>query len=250
MPLTRLRLLAQGLAATAAVAGVAITVLTKPAWAQGSGASASGFYSCTDARGRTYRSDRPIPQCADREQQLLNRDGSVRGAVGPSMTAEERAAYEEAQRRKLIAEAAHKDVVRHDRNLLARYPNAAAHARARESALEPTQLALQAAEARLVDLAKERKRLDTESEFYTGKSLPRSLTQQYEQNQAAAQAQQHSIEQHRAELTRVQATYDEELARLKKLWGGAQPGSVGPIPSPAKAASAAALNPAASSAAR
>lgn len=232
-----------------AVAVSLAACLVMPAGVQAAG----GLYSCTDSKGNKYSSDRPIPQCADREQQLLNRDGSVRGSVGPSMTAEERAAYEEAQRRKLAAEAAHKDVVRHDRNLMTRYPNEAAHVRARESAIDPARQALRSAEKRLADLGKERARLDAEAEFYTGKPMPRQLKLQFGQNQAAVQAQQHSIEQHRSEVARLQALYDEELARLKKLWSGAQPGAVGPIPTAAlqpATGRASMLSPAASSAVR
>ena len=33
-----------------------------------------------------------------------------------------------------------------------------------------------------------------------------------------------------AETNRINALYDAELARLRKLWGGAQPGSLGPLP--------------------
>ena len=33
-----------------------------------------------------------------------------------------------------------------------------------------------------------------------------------------------------AETDRINALYDAELARLRKLWGGAQPGSLGPLP--------------------
>ncbi|MCH2242727.1 MAG: hypothetical protein MK041_12565, partial [Aquabacterium sp.] len=53
-------------------------------------ASRPAIYSCIDASGRRITSDRPIPECLDREQKLHNRDGSVRGVQRPSMTAAER----------------------------------------------------------------------------------------------------------------------------------------------------------------
>ena len=37
------------------------------------------------------------------------------------------------------------------------------------------------------------------------------------------------------ETERINALYDAELGRLKKLWGGAQPGSLGPLPQQAAA---------------
>ena len=206
------------------------------------------IYSCVDAKGRKITADRPIPECQDREQRVLRRDGAQQSVVGPSMSLEERAAYEEVQRRKLAEEAARKDVIRHDRNLLARYPNAAAHQRARENALEPTEQAQKSAEKRLADLAVEHKQLLAETEFYNGKNLPRKLKNALDQNQASTEAQRHSIEQHKQEAARITALYDEELLRLKKLWAGAQPGTVGPIPTAAP--TAANLSPASSSTTR
>jgi hypothetical protein len=38
-----------------------------------------GIYTCIDDKGRRLTSDRPIAECNAREQQILNRDGSVQG---------------------------------------------------------------------------------------------------------------------------------------------------------------------------
>ena len=51
-----------------------------------------------------------------------------------------------------------------------------------------------------------------------------------------------------AETSRINDLYDAELARLRKLWGGAQPGSLGPLPQQAGATAKAAATPAAVSA--
>src|SRR3990167_7191206 len=82
-----------------------------------------GIYSCVDVHGKRLTSDRPIPECLDREQRVLNKDGSQRKTLPPRMNAEERAAAEERQRQKALAEATLKDAVRRDRNLMLRYPN-------------------------------------------------------------------------------------------------------------------------------
>lgn len=210
------------------------------------GVQAQGIYTCVDAKGRRITSDRPIRECIDREQKVLNADGSQRQVVGPSMTAEERAAHEEAERIRLRAEAARRDAVRQDRNLMARYRDAAAHQRARESALEPMAIAIKSGERRLEALTKERQQLDDEVEFYRGRELPRRLKFQFEQNAAAFTAQQAAIEQHRAESQRINAMFDEELARLKKLWAGATPGTLGRAPA-AAGANTPSLSPASSS---
>lgn len=208
-------------------------------WAQ---VPAGSIYTCIDANGRRLTSDRPIANCTDREQRVLNRDGSLRLVIPPALTADERTARE-AQERKLAADqAARREAVRADRNLMQRYPDEAAHDKARESAIDRARVSLDASRKRLEELAAERKPLDDEAEFYKGKALPTKLKAQFDANDAAVQAQRALIGTAEAELVRINALYDTELARLRKLWAGAEPGSLGPdatVP-PAKTASTAA----------
>ena len=58
-------------------------------------ASAQSIYTCVDGKGRKITADRPIVECMDRTQQELNRSGLVKRQVGPSLTAQERAAQDE-----------------------------------------------------------------------------------------------------------------------------------------------------------
>ncbi len=193
------------------------------------GAAQAEIYTCTDARGRRLTSDRPIAECLDREQALRNSDGSVRRIVPPSLTQEEKAAQEEARRRRQIEESSQKDLARHDRNLLSRFPTEAEHRRARQTALEPLRLALTNNEKRLADLQRERRKLEEEAEFYKGRTLPRPLQSRLDDNQASREAQHTSMQSHEAEMARIGALYDEEFARLQRLWNGAKPGSLGPV---------------------
>lgn len=205
---------------------LAIVVLAGALGAPMLAPAAPAIYSCVNAKGQRVTSDRPIPECLDRNQELRAGDGSVRKVMPPAMTAEERVAYEERLRQEMAAEAARRDAIRHDRNLLGRYPNEARHQRARETALEPMQTALRSTERRLNELEAEKKRLADEAEFYKGKDLPRELKIKIGQNQASLQAQQDVAQNHVAEIRRINASYDQELARLKRLWAGAAPGSV------------------------
>ncbi|MEY2655906.1 MAG: hypothetical protein RLZZ524_2934 [Pseudomonadota bacterium] len=218
---------ASGSTLLSGVALLGLLAASLPAAAQNS----AGIYTCIDAKGRRLTSDRPIPECLDRPQDLRNKDGSVRAKVPPSLTAEERAAQEEALRAELARDAARKDALRHDRNLLTRYPDEAAHAKAREAALEPLQQALKSVEKRLAVLEVEQKSLGNEAEFYKGRELPRKLKVRFDDNKTSIEAQRSSAANHQAELQRINARYDEELARLRKLWTGAAPGSLGPAPS-------------------
>jgi hypothetical protein len=186
----------------------------------------NGIYSCTTPDGRRVTSDRPIPECTAREQRLLNPDGSLRRIVPPTLTAEERAEKEARERQAEIERLAHLDAIRRDRNLMARYPDEAAHNKAREAALDTVRLAMHASEERIKELAAERKPLLDEAEFYKGRPLPPKLKQQFDANDAATEAQKAAIQGEAAELDRINRLYDAELARLKRLWAGAAPGSL------------------------
>lgn len=210
---------------------VAATVLAMawpalaPAQSAGQTPNASGIYSCVDARGRRHTADRPIPECMDREQEVRRTDGSVRDRLPPAYTPEERARLDEARRRTEQVESAQRERVRQDRQLLARYPDVAAHQRARDAALEPLRKAERANEERLATLERERKALADEAEFYPRGDLPRSLRSRIDTNRATIEALHSAAANREAETNRINQFYDEELARLRRLWAGAAPGS-------------------------
>jgi hypothetical protein len=213
---------------------VALVALVAPcllpvvaAWAQPS----PGIYACVDSNGRRLTADRPIAECRHKEQQILNRDGSVRGILPPTLTAEERAEKDARDRAAADVRAAAADAARRDRNLMARYPNEAAHQRAREASLDTVRLAIRATELRLRELELARKPLLGEAEFYVGKPMPPKLRAALDANDASAEAQRSATATQEAELGRINRMYDAELDRLRRLWAGAAPGSLGPLPS-------------------
>lgn len=206
--------------------------------------AAREIYSCTDAGGKRLTSDRPIPECTSREQRVLNPDGSTRKMVPPAMTADEQAAHDVRERAKASQRAAALEAVRRDRNLRQRYPTEAAHQKARAAALDDLQRTLKVSERRLAVLAAERKPLLNEAEFYVGRQMPTRLKQQLEGNEASADAQRSLMQNQQDETQRINATFDAELERLRALWAGAPPGSLGPLKSVQTPASVSAPTPA------
>lgn len=189
-----------------------------PGWAQ-------GIYTCIDAKGRKLTSDRPIIECLDREQRVMNRDGSTRTVLPPSLTADERADLEARERRKAQERAAQQDAVRRDRLLLMRYPTEAEHRKARDLALDDVRASIRNSERRIAELTAERKPLLDEAEFYKGKAIPPKLKQSLEFVDVAIDAHRTLIQNQQAELQRVTQLFDQELERLRKLWTGAPLGS-------------------------
>ena len=198
------------LAAAALAAGVHAPVLAQTAVAQ--------IFTCTDASGKKLTSDRPIPECNNREQRVLNGDGSVKRVQGPTMTADERAEAEEREKKLALEAKQQREAIQRDRNLLARFPNEAAHRKARGEALDVVNNSLRVSEARLAKLAKERKPLMDEAEFYAKQELPSKLKMQLDANDASVDAQKSLVQNQELEILRIDQRFDAELARLRQLW--------------------------------
>ena len=64
-----------------------LAVVVPAALAQGASWPRTGIYTC-EVNGRKITSDRPIAECAAKEQRLLNPDGSLRRVVPPTLTAD------------------------------------------------------------------------------------------------------------------------------------------------------------------
>lgn len=216
-----------------AARGVALVAvagsLCAAAWAQP--ARPTTIYDC-EVNGKRMRSDRPIPECKDKEQRELNADGSVKRIVPPMPTADERSSMEQREREANAERAAKNDAIRRDRNLLGRYPDEAAHAKGRAKALDDVRSSVRISEARIALLKAERKPLMDEAEFYVGKPLPNKLRSALDSNDASLEAQKSLVQNQEVEVVRINALFDAELARLRKLWAGAPAGSLGPIAAP------------------
>jgi hypothetical protein len=195
---------------------VALLCVAQDSLAQG----AQGIYTCTDARGRKLTSDRPIPECTDREQQVLNPSGTVKGKIGPTLTAQERAEADARERAELEERARLNEEKRRDRALLVRYPTKAVHDKERAEALAQIAVVRQAAVNRVEELMRQRSTLGDEMEFYkkdTSKAPP-SLRRQVDEVAQSLAVQGRFIADQDTETKRVNARFDEELQRLNQLW--------------------------------
>jgi len=210
------------------------------------------IFQCTLPDGRKVTSDKPIAECMNvgKPQRELNKDGSEKAIVEAPPTEDEKAERDRIRRQRDAERTAQELEIRRDRDLLKRYPNEAAHAKARERALDDVASSVRSSEARIKLLLQERKPLDDEKEFYVGKSMPNKLKLALDANDAALEAQRSLVQNQQTEIVRVNTNFDTELARLKKLWGGATLGSVAAAPSAPAMTAAVARRPASASAPR
>jgi len=186
----------------------------------GAGATGDSIYTCTDAKGRRLTADRPIAECVDREQTELSPGGLPRRKIGPTLTAAERAVQEEQDRRQAEERSRLIEEKGRQRALVARYPNREAHDKERADALALVDSVTAAAQLRTKKLLAQRKFLDGEVEFYQldPSRMPAKLKRQIAEVDAQLGAQQRFLAEQDVEKVRVNARFDEELARLKVLW--------------------------------
>ena len=180
----------------------------------------SGVYTCIDAKGRKLTADRPIPECTDREQKVLNPSGTVKAKVGPNLTAQEKADLEQKERRETEERNRTADEKRRDRALLTRYPSRAVHDQERIEAMAQIKVVIQAAKNRLDELTKQRVTIDDEMEFYKKdpSKAPAYVRRQLEENVQSQAVQRRFIQEQEAEIRRVNVRFDDELVRLRQLW--------------------------------
>ena len=188
-------------------------------WAQASPVI-PGVYTCVDAKGRKLTADRPIPECTDREQKVLNPSGTVKAKVGPNLTAAERAEVEQKEKREIEERNRVIDEKRRDRALLTRYPNKTVHDQERAQALAQIEVVIQAAKTRLDELVKQRVSVDQEMEFYKKDpaTAPAYLRRQHDENTQSQSVQRRFIGEQDGEVKRVNSRFDDELVRLRQLW--------------------------------
>ncbi len=203
-----------------AVAAALLLPVGAQAQAKPGAGSAQSIYTCTDSKGRRITSDRPIVDCLDREQQRLGRNGTVREVIPPSYTREEREKVEAQRRAEQEEQARIQEERRRDRALLIRYPNQGVHDKERQEALAQIDDVIAAVHKREAALVEQKKGIAQELEFYQGdlSKAPPWLRRKVEDNEKQMDVQKRFLADQTQEKQRVNARFDEELAKLRQLW--------------------------------
>ena len=198
---------------TRAAAAALLGVVFSEAYSAG-----SDLYSCVSAGGQRISRDRPITECSDVDQMLRRADGTT-VRVPPAETEDERSRRIASEEQKTADSLKARRQAMADRELLARFPNESAHAIKRADALAGVQTSIRGSEARIRDLVAEHAKLMLEREFYPPPlKEPVTLTLKVDANEAAVAAQRALLANQRIEASRISASTDEELARLRVLW--------------------------------
>jgi hypothetical protein len=161
---------------------------------------AAQAYRCVDGQGHVTLSDHPCP--------VVQAAAPPPAAPPCPLTAEERRRAE-----------------RLEEQFLRRFPSEAGHRAARLADLQEIATRLRLAQNRLAELARERKSIDDELEFYKGKAPPPELARRLDASEAKFAALADVFRGDEQDISNVVGHYDCEATQFGVLWRGGAPGS-------------------------
>src|SRR6266481_9974960 len=180
------------------------------------------MYKCVDAKGKTYYTQVPPPECLGRDTQELNKSGSLirkNPAVIPLSPAQEQA--REAERRKKIEdEEKSKEERRKNLALLNTYSSEKDIEDARARSLAEAQGAIEDTERSIAGAQKRQKELEAEKEFYVKKPMPFKLKQEIANNEIQIRNQTVLLDAKKKEINTINAKYNEDRRRYIELTSG------------------------------
>lgn len=177
------------------------------------------MYKCVDAKGRTYYTQVPPPECLGRDTQELNKSGSVirRTPREVPLTPEQKAAREADRKKKLESEERAKEEQRKNTALLNTYSSEKDIDDARARALRETEAAIKETEKRITAAEKRRKDLESEKEFYLKRPVPAKLKQDISNIEIEIRNQNELLDAKKKEIGTINARYDQDKRRYVEL---------------------------------
>ena len=177
------------------------------------------IYCCDDAKGRKVCGDFLPPACQGRAYEERDTRGFVSKVVEAPLTPEQQARRdaekakkeEEAkkageERRKVLA-------------LLSTYSSEKDITTARDRALAEVEQNMKQSQQRLEDARKKKVKLDSEKEFYKGKTLPDSVKADVRENEKEIKAQQAAVDGRLKDMEEIRTRFAEERKRYLELTG-------------------------------
>lgn len=195
--------------------------------AQPQGKDGRKLYSWTDEKGVVHYGDSVPAEFANRDRNLLNRQGVRVGFEEGEVTEEERA---EIARKKAAADAAaaaQAEVDRHDKMLLQTYLTVADIEDLRnrrlellESQIKVTELYLGNLRKRLVMLQEEATPFKPYNTSADAPQIPENLALDISRTTASINNYEKMLSKTRTDQTALRVSFDEDIARFRKLKGG------------------------------
>jgi hypothetical protein len=187
------------------------------------GALASGLaeaqpkiYRCVDAKGKTYVTQTPPPECLGKTTQELSKQGRV-VRENVVMTPEQIEAQAAEKKLKAEQEQHTREERRKNAALLNTYSSVKDIDETRARALKQAEEAIKQSEKRITDAQKRRDGFEKEKEFYAKKGVPPKLQQDIQNTDIEIKNQRELMEAKKREMETINARYDADKRRYVEL---------------------------------
>jgi hypothetical protein len=187
----------------------------------GSAAAAGQLYCCVDDHGKQVCGDLLPQVCYGRAYRELGSSGRTVRNVEAPLTVEQRAQRAADEVRRKEQEAALKEQKRKDQALLDTYGSEKDLETLRRRAELDVNLSIKAAEDKVAEAYKHRKKFENEAEFYKKKQLPPAVDKGLRDADAEIAAQVSIITSKKKDLETIRIKFDEDQRRFRELSGRA-----------------------------
>lgn len=179
----------------------------------------TAIYICKDASGKTFTSDRLLPECAGRAVREMDKNGMVRREIPAPLTAEQRR-QKELEEARLKAEAAAAEEQRQvNRAMLARYRNENEIQLARSRTLEPMHDQIKREAETLAAAEKDRAELQKKIDQANKKPPSPILQSKLAEAEHSMAAIKKKIAAYQAEEAQINQRFDATFKRYRELTG-------------------------------
>ena len=198
---------------------ILVVVFALAAVSEVSAQATQKIYRCVDAKGKTYVTQTPPPECLGKSTQELSSQGRVI-KENVVLTPEQQAAQNAERKRKQELEKQASEERRKTAALLNTYSSESDIEEARTRALKQAEEAIKQTEKRITEAEKRRSNFEREKEFYAKKGAPPKLQQDLQNAEMELKNQHQLLEAKKKEIGTINARYDEDKRRYVEITKG------------------------------
>lgn len=180
-------------------------------------AAGANIFCCNDERGKQVCGDILPMACVGRAYREINQVGMVVRIVEAPLTPEMKALRAQEERKKQEAEEAAREQRRMDAALAQTYGNEADIDLMRQRAEADVHKSIAAANEKIAEAKKRRKKFENEAEFYKKKQIPPEVEKGLKEEDYEIRAQEELIEAKKREFDLIKAKFDEDKRRFREM---------------------------------
>ena len=180
-------------------------------------AAGANIFCCNDERGKQVCGDILPMACVGRAYREINQVGMVVRIVEAPLSPEMKALRAQEERKKQEAEEAVREQRRMDAALAQTYGNEADIDLMRQRAEADVHKSIAAANEKIAEAKRRRKKFENEAEFYKKKQVPPEVEKGLKEEDYEIRAQEELIEAKKREFDLIKAKYDEDRRRFRDM---------------------------------